>query len=78
MGLSHTESFSKEQNELATLAKAIGHPARVVIIELLLKKGCLEVNEIVKALPLAQPTVSQHLQKLLQAEIVTLQYILTL
>jgi DNA-binding transcriptional ArsR family regulator len=49
---------------LATLAKAIGHPARVAIIRLLVRhEGCI-VGDIVEELPLAQSTVSQHLRKL--------------
>lgn len=53
------------QNEqLATLAKAIGHPARVAIMRLLVRhEGCI-VGDIVDELPLAQSTVSQHLKQL--------------
>lgn len=50
--------------ELARLAKALGHPARVRIVQLLLRReGCM-CGDIVEQLPLAQSTVSQHLKVL--------------
>lgn len=60
-----------EANErLAELAKAIGHPARVAILRLLLRtEGCI-VGTIVDQLPLAQSTVSQHLKQLKSAGLV--------
>ena len=50
--------------ELATLAKALGHPARVQIVRLLARRGTCVCGEIVNELPLAQSTVSQHLKVL--------------
>jgi DNA-binding transcriptional ArsR family regulator len=50
--------------ELAELAKAIGHPARVQILRLLVRKSGCVCGEIVEELPLAQSTVSQHLKVL--------------
>jgi DNA-binding transcriptional ArsR family regulator len=52
------------------LAKAMGHPARVAIIEHLLKVEACICGDIVNELPLAQPTVSQHLKELKNAEII--------
>ena len=49
--------------ELARLAKALGHPARVAIVRMLMKGECV-CGEIVDRLPLAQATVSQHLKVL--------------
>jgi DNA-binding transcriptional ArsR family regulator len=49
---------------LAQLAKAIGHPARVAILRLLLRRQACVCGEIVDELPLAQSTVSQHLKQL--------------
>jgi len=70
MGISKTDYFSEEQNALATLAKAFGHPARVAIIEHLLKvKSCI-CGDLVNELPLAQPTISQHLKELKNAGII--------
>lgn len=64
MGASKTEHFTLEQNQLALLAKALGHPARVAILEYLLKVNKCICGDIVNELPLAQPTVSQHLKEL--------------
>jgi DNA-binding transcriptional ArsR family regulator len=64
MGASKTEHFSPSQNQLAMLAKALGHPARVAILEYLLKVNKCICGDIVNELPLAQPTVSQHLKEL--------------
>ena len=70
MGASKTEHFSKEQNELASLFKAIAHPARIAIIDYLLKIDTCICGDIVNELPLAQPTVSQHLKELKNAGII--------
>lgn len=64
MGTTKTEKFSKKQNELALIAKAIGHPARIAILEFLLKAPACICGDIVNELPLAQPTISQHLKEL--------------
>jgi DNA-binding transcriptional ArsR family regulator len=64
MGATKTDHFSKNQNEIAILAKALGHPARVAIIEFLLKTDACICGDIVNELPLSQPTVSQHLKEL--------------
>lgn len=53
--------------ELARLAKALGHPARVAIVRMLLGKGECVCGDIVGRLPLAQATVSQHLKVLKDA-----------
>ena len=70
MGVSKTESFTDNQNELATLFKALSHPARVAIIEYLLQVDKCICGDIVNELPLAQPTVSQHLKELKNANII--------
>jgi len=64
MGASKTEHFTDKQNEIASLAKALGHPARIAIIEYLLKVDDCICGDIVNELPLAQATVSQHLKEL--------------
>ena len=70
MGISKTENFTDAQNEIATLAKALGHPARIAIMEYLMKvDGCI-CGDIVNELPLAQPTVSQHLKELKNAGLI--------
>jgi DNA-binding transcriptional ArsR family regulator len=70
MGASKTEHFSDEQNELASLFKAIAHPARIAIVDYLLKTDSCICGDIVNELPLAQPTVSQHLKELKNAGII--------
>lgn len=70
MGATKTAHFTDQQNELANWMKAMGHPARVAIIEFLLKTpGCI-CGDIVDELPLSQPTVSQHLKELKLAGII--------
>jgi len=56
--------------ELARLAKALGHPARVAIMRMLLTQGECICGTIVDRLPLAQATVSQHLQVLKEAGLI--------
>ena len=70
MGATKTEHFSDLQNEMATMAKALGHPARIAIMEYLLKVNACICGDIVNELPLAQPTVSQHLKELKSAGII--------
>lgn len=70
MGATKTEHFTEQQNTIATLAKAIGHPARVAIIDYLLKVESCICGDIVNELPLSQPTVSQHLRELKNAGII--------
>lgn len=70
MGASKTESFSAEQNEMASLFKALSHPARIAIVDYLLKVDSCICGDIVNELPLAQPTISQHLKELKNANII--------
>lgn len=70
MGASKTEHFTAKQNEIAAIAKAIGHPARVAILEYLVKVNACICGDIVNELPLAQPTVSQHLKELKNAGLI--------
>jgi ArsR family transcriptional regulator len=70
MGASKSDSFSVEQNEMATLFKALSHPARIAIVDYLLTVDTCICGDIVEVLPLAQPTVSQHLKELKNANII--------
>ncbi len=70
MGATKTEHFTDKQNAIAILAKALGHPARVAIIEYLMKVDTCICGDIVNELPLAQPTVSQHLKELKNAGLI--------
>jgi DNA-binding transcriptional ArsR family regulator len=70
MGLSKTEEYTKTQNEIAALAKALGHPARIAILQYLAEKKSCVCGDIVDELPLSQSTVSQHLKELKQAGLI--------
>ena len=70
MGLTKSEQFTNRQNELSAMAKALGHPARIAIIEYLLSVDACICGDIVDVLPLAQATVSQHLKELKNAGLI--------
>lgn len=70
MGASKAEIFTEEQNQIAQIAKALGHPARIAIIEHLLAVDQCICGDIVNQIPLAQPTISQHLKELKTAKII--------
>ncbi len=70
MGLTKTEAFSQTQNELAMLSKALGHPARIAILQFLAQRKACVCGDIVDELPLSQSTVSQHLKELKNAGLV--------
>jgi DNA-binding transcriptional ArsR family regulator len=70
MGASKADAFSVEQQDLASLSKALAHPPRIAIIQYLMNVDSCICGDIVNELPLAQPTVSQHLKELKLAGIV--------
>lgn len=70
MGLTKTQAYSKTQNELAALAKAIAHPARIAILQHLVRTQSCICGDIVEELPLSQSTVSQHLKELKQVGLI--------
>lgn len=70
MAISKKDQFTKADNDLAKLAKALGHPARIAILKELVKRKKCICNDLVDVLPLAQATVSQHLKALKEAEII--------
>ncbi|UAY53691.1 metalloregulator ArsR/SmtB family transcription factor [Ferruginibacter albus] len=70
MGATKTDHFTDKQNAIATLAKALGHPARIAIMEYLMKVESCICGDIVSELPLAQPTISQHLKELKNAGLI--------
>lgn len=70
MGLSKTSQFTEEQNELANMAKALGHPARIAILQYLSTQNSCVCGSIVDEIGLAQATVSQHLKALKEAGLV--------
>ncbi len=64
MGLTKTEIFTSEQNQLATLLKAIAHPARIAILQQIISTNACICGDLVDELGLAQATISQHLKEL--------------
>ena len=70
MGLTRTEIFSTEQNQLATLLKALAHPARIAILQRILASNTCICSDLVEELGLAQATISQHLKELKTAGII--------
>lgn len=70
MGASRIDLFTKEQNYIAAMAKAIAHPARVAILQYLVRKNACVCGDIVEELGLAQATTSQHLKELKNAGII--------
>ncbi|MBL7948360.1 MAG: winged helix-turn-helix transcriptional regulator, partial [Bacteroidia bacterium] len=70
MGLAKIDEFTLLENRIAKYAKALGHPARVAILRLLLKRQACVCGDIVDELPLSQSTVSQHLKELKNAGLI--------
>lgn len=62
--------FTIKENELASFAKALSHPARIAILKTIATHNTCICGEIVEVLPLAQSTVSQHLKELLNAGLI--------
>ena len=70
MGLTKTEIFTEEQNRLAIMLKALAHPARIAILQYLIKSNACVCGSIVEELGLAQATISQHLKELKNAGLI--------
>jgi len=70
MGLTKSDLFSETQNELAAIAKVLAHPARVAILQYLLKSNTCINGHLVEELGLAQATISQHLKELKNSGII--------
>ena len=70
MGLTKSEIFTEEQNKLSTLLKAMAHPARIAILQQILKANACICGSLVDELGLAQPTISQHLKELKNAGLI--------
>ena len=64
MGVTKSEIFTDAQNEIAALAKAFAHPARVAILHQLFKSNTCICGDLVNEIGLAQATISQHLREL--------------
>ena len=65
-----TKQYTQEQEEIARFAKALGHPARMAILEFLAKQDCCFFGDIHEELPIAKATVSQHLKELKESGLI--------
>lgn len=70
MGATKTDLFSQKQNALAAMAKALAHPARIAILQELVKRNTCVCGSLVEELGLAQATISQHLKELKQVGLI--------
>ncbi|HEY0977665.1 MAG TPA: metalloregulator ArsR/SmtB family transcription factor [Flavobacteriales bacterium] len=71
MGVTRTDLFTTQQNQLAQWAKVLGHPARIAILQYLLKRNTCVCGSLVDELGLAQATISQHLRELKESGLIT-------
>lgn len=70
MGVTKSEIFTEEQNQLASIAKALAHPARIAIIQNIISKNTCICGDLVDEIGLAQATISQHLRELKKVGII--------
>jgi len=70
MGASKIKAFTASQKSFARVAKAIGHPARVAIIQYLSKESCATNKELIRLTDLSETTVHQHLRELVKAGLI--------
>lgn len=70
MAITKAQLFNENQVKAAVFAKALAHPARIAILEILAKQNTCICGDITSELPLAQSTVSQHLKALKSAGII--------
>jgi len=71
MGATKSLEFTAKDNRLAKYAKALAHPARIAILQILAKQQSCMCGDIVEEIPLSQSTVSQHLKELKEAGLIT-------
>jgi DNA-binding transcriptional ArsR family regulator len=70
MGVTKTEVYTEAHNRMAGLFKALGHPARLAILQHLLSDRCCMCCDFATEIGLAQPTVSRHLKVLKEAGLI--------
>jgi len=63
-------AFTEKQKRTARFAKAMGHPVRIYILELLSKQACCYSGDLSEVLPIAKSTLSQHLKELKNAGLI--------
>ena len=70
MGLTRTDIFTDKQNKIARIAKALAHPARIAILQQLIKEKTCICGQLVIEIGIAQATISQHLRELKEAGLI--------
>ncbi|QJD98364.1 winged helix-turn-helix transcriptional regulator [Mucilaginibacter robiniae] len=70
MGVTKSDIFNEQQNQLAVMLKAIAHPARIAILQYIIKANACICGDLVDELGLAQATISQHLKELKNAGLI--------
>ncbi len=70
MGLTKTDTYNTKTLSLATVFKALGHPARIAILEFIAKQSTCICGDIVTELPLSQASISRHLSELKAAGLI--------
>lgn len=70
MGITKTQIFDKQQNELATIFKVLANPARIAILQYISNQKACICNDMVDEIGLAQPTISQHLKELKSIDLI--------
>ena len=70
MGVTKTEIFTEAQNQIASIAKALAHPARIAILQNIFSKNTCICGDLVDEIGLAQATISQHLRELKKVGII--------
>jgi ArsR family transcriptional regulator, arsenate/arsenite/antimonite-responsive transcriptional repressor len=68
--MSNKDYLSEKQKRLARFAKAMGHPLRVYVLELLTRQNCCYSGDLTDELPIAKSTLSQHLKELKDAGLI--------
>jgi ArsR family transcriptional regulator len=70
MGVTKTDNFSDQQNQIALIAKVLGHPARIAILQHIMQQNSCICGDLVLEIGLAQATISQHLRELKNAGLI--------
>ncbi|HAF76043.1 MAG TPA: transcriptional regulator [Maribacter sp.] len=70
MGLTKSQIFNAEQNDLAIIFKVLSNPARIAILQYISRQDACICNDIVDEIGLAQPTISQHLKELKSIDLI--------
>ena len=68
--MTEKEVFTKKQQRMARYAKALGHPVRIYVLELLSNQSCCYSGDLSDELPIAKSTLSQHLKELKDAGLI--------